>query len=161
MGRDKYCKYPHNSKLFARIAHANRKCQSCSQLTVLVAIPTQDTSPLTYWSVSSNQLASHIDCQWVISYVYPPIRGLRYYRIGIESPIFLEKSIVSVSYQYRNSWTGKYRISISIDFSRWKVSVSVSVSPFSKMSIKFSITPNYTLFWILKCNKNGYFHYFW
>ena len=86
-------------------------------------------------------------------------RGLRYYRIGIESPIFLEKSIVSVSYQYRNSWTGKYRI--SIDFSRWKVSVSVSVSPFSKMSIKFSITPNYTLFWILKCNKNGYFHYFW
>ena len=89
------------------------------------------------------------------------VRGLRYYRIGIESPIFLEKSIVSVSYQYRNSWTGKYRISISIDFSSWKVSVSVSVSPFSKMSIKFSITPNYTLFWILKCNKNGYFHYFW
>ena len=88
-----------------------------------------------------------------------PFRGLRYYRIGIKSPIFLEKSIVSVSYQYRNSWTGKYRISISIDFSRWKVSVSVSVSPFSKMSIKSSITPNYTLFWILKCNKNGYFNY--
>ena len=29
------------------------------------------------------------------------------------------------------------------------------------MSIKSSITPNYTLFWILKSNKNGYFHYFW
>ena len=34
------------------------------------------------------------------------IRALRYYRIGIESPILLEKSIVSVSYQYRNSTRG-------------------------------------------------------
>ena len=38
-----------------------------------------------------------------------PIRALRYYRIGIESPILLEKSIVSVSYQYRNSTTRKYQ----------------------------------------------------
>ena len=36
-------------------------------------------------------------------------RALRYYRIGIESPILFEKSIVSVSYQYRNSTTRKYQ----------------------------------------------------
>ena len=38
-----------------------------------------------------------------------PTRALRYYRIGIESPILFEKSIVSVSYQYRNSTTRKYQ----------------------------------------------------
>ena len=88
-------------------------------------------------------------------------RGLRYYRIGIESPILFEKSIVSVSYQYRNSWAGKYRISIGINFSKWKVSVSVSVSPFSSIRIKISIIQKYTHLWTRKCHKNGYFHCFW
>ena len=37
------------------------------------------------------------------------IRGLRYYRIGIENTILLAQSIVSVSYQYRNSQLEKYQ----------------------------------------------------
>ena len=58
-------------------------------------------------------------------------RALRYYRIGIKNPILLFKSIVSVSYRYRNSrfqkvsvqyqyqnsLKRKYHINISIEFS--------------------------------------------
>ena len=57
-------------------------------------------------------------------------RALRYYRIGIESPILLEKSIVSVSYQYRNSTTRKYQLSISIKNTIFKSISIVSVSLF-------------------------------
>ena len=54
-------------------------------------------------------------------------RGLRYYRIGIESPILLEKSIVLVSYQYQNSWTGKYRY--QYQYRLFKVeSISIGIS---------------------------------
>ena len=67
-------------------------------------------------------------------------RGLRYYRIGIETSILLDKSIESVSYQYRNSWAGKYRKSIGIDFSKRKVSVLLTVSPISSKRIKVSTT---------------------
>ena len=51
-------------------------------------------------------------------------RALRYHRIGIKIMRLLEKSIVSVSYQYRNLWIGKYHISISFEISM------VSISPF-------------------------------
>ena len=36
-------------------------------------------------------------------------RGLRYYRIGIETTILLSQCIVSVSYQYQNSKLEKYQ----------------------------------------------------
>ena len=87
-------------------------------------------------------------------------------------------SILSYRYQNYETFGEKYRIGIvSVSkFMSWKVSyqyqyrlfkvesISISIT-FSineyKKCIKISITPNYTLFWILKCNKNGYFHYFW
>ena len=41
-------------------------------------------------------------------------RDLRYYRIGIKNTILLSKSIVSVSYQYRNSVLEKYHYRVSV-----------------------------------------------
>ena len=43
------------------------------------------------------------------AYKITRLRALRYYRTGIESPILLEKSIVSVLYQYQHSTTRKYQ----------------------------------------------------
>ena len=58
-------------------------------------------------------------------------RDLRYYRIGIKITILLSKSIVSVSYQYRNSVLEKYH--------------RITVSPFNILGIKLCISTIFTL----------------
>ena len=86
----------------------------------------------------------------------------------------MKQRALILSYRYRNSdtFTPKYRISIeilvvksinksiSIEFSVFKVSLSVSVSIFFIPSIKVSISPYFDPLWFLKFNKNYHFHWF-
>ena len=53
-------------------------------------------------------------------------RDLRYYRIGIKMSILLPKSIVSVSYQYRNFSCESINISIGIEILDIE-SISISI----------------------------------
>ena len=67
-------------------------------------------------------------------------------------------TIVSVSYQYRNSKPEKYQYRYR-NF-RYKVSISVSVSLFLKASLKFSISAILTPSGSLKFYKKDEFHWF-
>ena len=71
-------------------------------------------------------------------------RDLRYYRIGIKIPILLPKSIVSVSYQYRNFSCESINISIGIEILDIEsISISIGIN-FLISSLKLSITSIYT-----------------
>ena len=70
-----------------------------------------------------------------------------------------------VSYRYRISIEilnlKSISISIGIEISDIKVSISVSVPPFSKASLKFSISANFAPSGSLKCYKRTDFIDFW
>ena len=74
--------------------------------------------------------------------------------------ILLPKSIVSVSYQYRNFSCESINISIGIEILDIEsISISIGIN-FLISSLKLSITAIYTPLWTLECQQNIRFHCF-